>query len=291
VFAFTANLMLFFITGGRNILIPSPRPLSNLKLVMTREPITWFTGVNTLFAGLLRESWFVQKKDWRLRGSVAGGMALAPVVGDKWEEVTGTPMYQGYGLTETSPVAALNPFQRPKRDAIGVPMPSTDVRLVDEQGVDVPQGEPGELLIKGPQVMKEYWNRPDETALVLRDGWLATGDVATMDEDGYLRIVDRKKDMIVISGFNVYPNDVEAAMAQHPGVAEVAVHGVKDECGEVVCAHVVRRDPSVTVDVLQEHCRKTLTNYKIPRRIIFHTTPLPKSPVGKILRKDLREPA
>lgn len=292
VFAFTANLMLFFVTGGRNILVPSPRPLANLQKVMTREPITWFTGVNTLFAGLLHEQWFLDKKKWHLRGSVAGGMALAPVVGDKWEQVTRTPMYQGYGLTETSPVATLNPFQRAKRDAIGVPLPGTDVRLVDEQGNDVAQGQSGELLIRGPQVMKEYWHRPDETALVLRDGWLATGDIATMDEDGYLRIVDRKKDMILVSGFNVYPNEVEAVMAQHPGVKEVAVVGGSDGCGgEMVCAHVVRRDASATAEALQAHCRESLTSYKIPKRIIFHTTPLPKSPVGKVLRKDLRGPA
>lgn len=291
IFAFTANLMLFFVSGGRNILVPSPRPLSNLKVVMTTEPITWFTGVNTLFVGLLREPWFVEKKDWRLRGSVAGGMALAPVVGDRWEEVTRTPMHQGYGLTETSPVAALNPFQRSKRDAIGVPLPGTDVRLIDEHGADVATGEPGELLIRGPQVMKEYWHRPDETALVLRDGWLATGDIATMDEDGYLRIVDRKKDMILVSGFNVYPNEVEAVLARHPGVAEVAVKGISDGCGgEIVCAHIVRREPTVSIEALQAHCRETLTSYKVPKRFVFHTTPLPKSPVGKILRKDLPDP-
>jgi long-chain acyl-CoA synthetase len=292
VFAFTANLMLFFVSGGRNILIPSPRPLSNLQKVMTQEPITWFTGVNTLFAGLLHEPWFLAKKDWRLRGSVAGGMALAPAVGDRWEEVTHTPMYQGYGLTETSPVATLNPFQRPKRDAIGIPMPGTDVRLVDDDGADVPEGKPGELLIRGPQVMREYWHRPDETALVLRDGWLWTGDIATMDEDGYLRIVDRKKDMIIVSGFKVYPNEVEAVLAQHPGVKEVAVLGASDGAGgELVSAHVVRRDETATVEALQAHCRKTLTNYKVPQRIVFHTAPLPKSPVGKVLRKDLRETA
>lgn len=292
VFAFTANLMLFFLTGGRNVLVPSPRPLSNLEKVLTQESITWFTGVNTLFAGLLHEPWFLAKTQWTFRGSVAGGMALAPVVGDRWEEVTHTPIYQGYGLTETSPVAALNPFQRPKRDAIGVPLPGTDVRIVDEHGVDVPQGQPGELLIRGPQVMKEYWQRPDETALVLRDGWLATGDVAMMDEDWYLRIVDRKKDLILVSGFNVYPNEVEAVMAQHPGVKEVAVVGVSDGCGgELVCAHIVRKDDSVTEAVLHEHCRQSLTNYKLPKRIVFHTTPLPKSPVGKVLRKDLRESA
>ncbi|MGE3275299.1 MAG: AMP-binding protein [Vicinamibacterales bacterium] len=291
IFAFTANMMVFFVNGGHNILVPSPRPLSNLQKVMTREPITWFTGVNTLFAGLLQEPWFRAKRDWRLRGTVAGGMALVPAVGDRWEETTGTPMYQGYGLTETSPVATLNPFHRPKRDSIGVPLPGTDVRIIDADGLQVPVGQPGELLIKGPQVMTGYWHRPDETARVLRDGWLHTGDIAVMDEDGYLKIVDRKKDMILVSGFNVYPNEVEAAITEHPGVAEAAVIGIPDEqTGEAVYAYVVRRDESVTEDVLRQHCRKTLTGYKIPKHVIFRDE-LPKSPVGKILRKDLRKAA
>ncbi|MGE0040577.1 MAG: AMP-binding protein [Vicinamibacterales bacterium] len=291
IFAFTANLMVFFVSGGRNILVPSPRPLSNLERVMTREPVTWFTGVNTLFAGLMQEPWFQAKSDWRLRGTVAGGMALVPVVGDRWEAMTHTPMYQGYGLTETSPVATLNPFDRPKRDSIGVPVPGTDVRLIDAVGEAVPIGQPGELLIKGPQVMAGYWQRPDETARVLKDGWLHTGDIAVMDEDGYLKIVDRKKDMILVSGFNVYPNEVEAAIAEHPGIAEVAVVGIPDEqSGEAVYAYVVRKDASITEEVIRQHCRKTLTGYKVPRHVIFRDE-LPKSPVGKILRKDLRREA
>lgn len=289
IFAFTANLMVFFAVGGRNILIPTPRPLTNLQKVMTREPITWFTGVNTLFAGLMQEPWFQAKKDWHLRGTVAGGMALVPAVGDRWEALTGTPMYQGYGLTETSPVATLNPFHRSKRPSIGVPIPGTDVRIVDATGADAAAGQPGELLIRGPQVMQGYWQHPAETARVLKNGWLATGDIAAMDDEGYLAIVDRKKDMILVSGFNVYPNEVEAALATCPGLADAAVIGVPDDhTGEAVWAYVVRRDPTLTAERVRQHCRETLTNYKVPKRVIFRDD-LPKSPVGKVLRKDLRE--
>jgi len=291
IFAFTANLMIFFVAGGRNVLIPSPRPLSNLKTVMLGEPITWFTGVNTLFAGLMHESWFAERTDWQLRGSVAGGMALVPVIGERWEAMTRTPIYQGYGLTETSPVATLNPFQRPKRAAIGVPIPGTDVRFVNAEGQTVPFGEVGELLIKGPQVMQGYWQRPDETARALSDGWLATGDIARMDDEGYIEIVDRKKDMILVSGFNVYPNEVEAAIAEHPGVVDTAVVGVPDdETGEVVVAFVVARDPALSEEQVRDHCKKTLTNYKVPRLVVFRTD-LPKTNVGKVLRKDLRDDA
>jgi long-chain acyl-CoA synthetase len=291
IFAFTANLMLFFSVGGRNILIPSPRPFTNLKLVMEREPITWFTGVNTLFIALMNEPWFQAKKDWKLKGTVAGGMALAPAVGERWQQTTGTPIYQGYGLTETSPVVTMNPFHRAKMASIGPPIPGTDVRLVDDQGRDVAAGQPGELLVKGPQVMHEYWQRPDETARVIKDDWLATGDVATMDEDGYLQIVDRKKDMIVVSGFNVYPNEVEAVIAEHPGVGEVCVLGAPDPlCGEAVVAFIVRKDASLTADQVRQHARGSLTNYKVPKTIVFRDE-LPKSNVGKILRKDLRAAA
>jgi long-chain acyl-CoA synthetase len=291
IFAFTANLMIFFAVGGRNILIPSPRPFTNLKLVMEREPITWFTGINTLFVALMNESWFEAKHDWRLKGTVAGGMALVPTVGQRWEQMTRTPIYQGYGLTETSPVVTLNPFNRAKMDAIGVPIPGTDVRLVDDQGHDVPAGSPGELMVRGPQVMAGYWQRPDESAKVLKDGWLATGDVATADEEGYLRIVDRKKDMILVSGFNVYPNEVEAVISQHPGVAEVCVLGVPDPlCGEAVVAFVIPRDPALDATTLRQHARASLTNYKVPKTYVFRQE-LPKSNVGKILRKDLRADA
>jgi long-chain acyl-CoA synthetase len=291
IFAFTANLMIFFVAGGRNVLIPSPRPLSNLKVVMDTEPITWFTGVNTLFAGLMHEEWFKAHTNWTIRGSVAGGMALVPVIGERWEAMTKTPIYQGYGLTETSPVATLNPFHRPKRAAIGVPIPGTDVKFVNAEGQTVPFGEVGELWVKGPQVMQGYWQRPDETARALFDGWLATGDIARMDDEGYIEIVDRKKDMILVSGFNVYPNEVEATIAEHPGVVDTAVVGVPDdETGEVVVAFVVKKDPALTEDAIRTHCRKTLTAYKIPRLVVFRAD-LPKSNVGKVLRKDLRDDA
>ncbi len=291
IFAFTANLMIFFTAGGRNILIPSPRPFTNMKLVLEQEPVTWFTGINTLFIALMNEPWFQAKQGWRLKGTVAGGMALAPAVGERWQQMTKTPIYQGYGLTETSPVVTLNPFHRAKMVSIGVPIPGTDARLVDDRGNDVAAGHPGELLVRGPQVMAGYWQRPDETARVMKDGWLATGDVATMDEEGYFQIVDRKKDMILVSGFNVYPNEVEAVLAAHPGVAEVSVLGVPDPlCGEAVVAFIVRKDPSLTVDQIRQHARTSLTNYKVPKTIVFRDE-LPKSNVGKILRKDLREAA
>jgi long-chain acyl-CoA synthetase len=291
IFAFTANLMIIFVSGGRNLLAPSPRPLTNLKVVMETEPITWFTGVNTLFAALMHEPWFEQRSSWTFRGTVAGGMALVPAVGDRWEQLTKTPIYQGYGLTETSPVVTLNPFHRAKRASIGVPVPGTDVRIVDDDGRDVPQGDAGELIVRGPQVMTGYWQRPDETARALRDGWFYTGDVATMDEDGYCFIVDRKKDMILVSGFNVYPNEVEAVIASHPGVADCAVVGVPDEdTGEWVVAYVIRKDRGLTVEAIREHCRQSLTPYKVPKLVVFRDE-LPKSPVGKVLRKDLRDDA
>ena len=291
IFAFTANLMIFFAMGGRNILIPSPRPMSNLKLVMEQEPITWFTGINTLFVALMNEPWFQAQSHWRLKGTVAGGMALLPAVGERWQSMTKTPIYQGYGLTETSPVVTLNPFHRPKMGSIGVPLPGTDVRLVDAQNQDVPSGQPGELLVRGPQVMRGYWQRPDESARAFVDGWLATGDIAVIDDEGYLSIVDRKKDMILVSGFNVYPNEVEAVLAEHPGVADVAVLGVPDPlCGEAVVAFIVKRDQTLTADAVRAHARGSLTNYKVPKTIVFRDD-LPKSNVGKILRKDLREAA
>jgi long-chain acyl-CoA synthetase len=289
IFAFTANLMIFFAAGGRNILIPSPRPFTNMQLVMEREPITWFTGINTLFIALMNEPWFQAKKDWKLQGTVAGGMALVPAVAERWQKMTNTPIYQGYGLTETSPVVTLIPFHRPRPGSIGVPISGTDVRLVDDQGADVPLGTPGELIVRGAQVMQGYWQRPDETDKVLKDGWLYTGDVATMDADGYFQIVDRKKDMILVSGFNVYPNEVEAVLADHPGIAEVCVLGTPDPlCGEAVVAFIVRRDQSLTPDQVRQFAKAQLTNYKVPRTVVFRDE-LPKSNVGKILRKDLRE--
>ena len=254
--------------------------------------MTWFTGVNTLFIALMNEPWFQAKKDWKLKGTIAGGMALAPAVGERWQEMTKTPVFQGYGLTETSPVVTMNPFHRPKMASIGVPVPGTDVRLVDDEGRDVAPGQPGELLVKGPQVMQGYWQKPDETAKVFKDGWFATGDIATMDEEGYLAIVDRKKDMILVSGFNVYP---ERSRSRHrrsiPASLEAAVLGVPDPlCGEAVVAFVNPKDPSLTADEIRQHCKKFLTNYKVPKIVVFKSD-LPKSNVGKILRKDLKDAA
>ena len=291
VFAFTVNLMIFFAVGGRNILIPSPRPMTNLRLVMENEPITFFTGLNTLFIALMNEAWFMAKKEWRLKATIAGGMALASSVGERWQAATKAPVVQGYGLTETSPVVTLNPFHRVKMASIGVPVPGTDVRLVNDRGEDVAAGEPGELLVRGPQVMQGYWQRPDESARILKDGWLATGDIAVMDADGYLSIVDRKKDMILVSGFNVYPNEVEAVLVEHPGIAEAAVLGAPDPlCGEAVVAFIIRRDPALDADAVRQHARRALTNYKVPKTIVFRDE-LPKSNVGKVLRKDLRDAA
>ncbi|HEX5726183.1 MAG TPA: AMP-binding protein [Longimicrobiaceae bacterium] len=290
IFALTVNFLLFYQIGGHDVLVPSPRPVTNLKAAFEKFPITWFTGVNTLFNGLLNEEWFRQSPPQNLVTSLAGGMALHSSVAARWHEVTGTPVVEGYGLTETSPVATFNPIGGTVKDGtIGVPLPSTDIRLLDEAGAPVPLGQPGELAVRGPQVMLGYWQRPDETTKVLgSDGWLRTGDVAVMDEQGYFRIVDRKKDMILVSGFNVYPNEVEEVIARHPGVAEVGVIGVPDErSGESVLAFVVKKDPALTEADVIAHAREQLTAYKVPRRVEFRTE-LPKTPIGKILRKDLR---
>ncbi|HYJ78592.1 MAG TPA: AMP-binding protein [Longimicrobiaceae bacterium] len=292
IFALTVNLLLFYQLGGHDVLVPSPRPMSNLKAAWEKFPITWFTGVNTMFNALMNEEWFKASPPKQLVASLAGGMALHASVAARWKEVTGTPVVEGYGLTETSPVATFNPVGGQVKDGtIGVPMPSTDVRCVDEHGAPVAAGTPGEIVVRGPQVMLGYWQRPEETAKVLEDGWLSTGDIAVMDEQGYFKIVDRKKDMILVSGFNVYPNEVEEAIAAHPGVLEVAVIGVPDErTGEAVQAFVVKKDPALTEEDVIRHARESLTAYKVPRRVEFRDE-LPKSPIGKILRKNLRAPA
>ena len=290
IFAFTVNLLLFYAIGARDVMVPSPRPITNLQKAWARYPISWFTGVNTLYNGLLNEEWFRASPPRHLVASLAGGMALHSAVAARWKEVTGTPVVEGYGLTETSPVVTFNPIGGTVKDGtIGIPLPSTDLVLVDETGTPVAEGEPGEILVKGPQVMPGYWNRPDETAKVVdADGWIHTGDIATMDADGYVRIVDRKKDMILVSGFNVYPNEVEEVIAQLPEVAEVGVIGVPDErTGEAVKAVVVKKSPALTAEDIIRHCREQLTSYKVPKQVEFRAE-LPKSNVGKILRKDLR---
>jgi long-chain acyl-CoA synthetase len=289
IFAFTVNFLCMFEAGARNILVPSPRPVQNLQRAIENHKITWMTGVNTLYNALLGEEWFSAFPPRHLKAAGGGGAAMHHAVVERFEKVTGAPLVEGYGLTESSPVVCFQPLNgRRTPDSIGVPAPMTDVRLVDEQGQSVPLGQPGELLVRGPQVMRGYWQRPEATAEVLKDGWLHTGDVAVMDDKGTFKIVDRKKDMILVSGFNVYPNEVEDALARHDGVQEAAVIGVPDpKTGEAVQAHVVRRDPALDAATLQAFCRTLLTGYKVPARIVF-CDELPKTPVGKILRRELR---
>ena len=290
IFAFTANLLGFLSIGGHNVLIPNPRPVQNLQRAMENFPITWMTGVNTLFNGLLNEEWFVAYPPRTLKASISGGTALHTVVAQRWRELTRTPIAEGYGLTETAPVVSFNPLTGTPRDgSIGIPAPGTDVRLVDDQGQDVAPGAPGEIWVRGPQVMKGYWRAEEETAKVMNNGWFATGDVAVMDEHGFMRIVDRKKDMILVSGFNVYPNEVEQVVNLHPGVLECAAVGVPDaKAGEAVKLFVVRKDTTLTEEALKAYCHEQLTGYKCPKYIEFRTD-LPKTNVGKILRRELRD--
>jgi len=289
IFAFTVNFLGFYSIGARNILIPNPRPLSNLKRAFENYKITFISGVNTLFNGLNREIWFQDTPPKHLKFAAAGGMALQGSVAQDWEAITGKPVLEGYGLTESSPVLTFNPFGKTRLNSIGIPVPSTDVKCVDEDGKDVPQGEAGELIARGPQIMKGYWNKPEETAKTLQNGWLMTGDIGIMEADGYFRVVDRKKDMILVSGFNVYPNEIEDTLAAHPDVEEVAVIGVPDGAsGEAVKAFIVKKlEASLDKDAVRAYCKEHLTAYKVPKAVEFRDE-LPKSNVGKILRKDLR---
>ncbi|MGY6710281.1 MAG: AMP-binding protein [Rhizobiaceae bacterium] len=295
IFAFTANLMTFFEIGARNILVPSPRPVQNIQRAIENYPITWITGVNTLFNGLMNEEWFSAFPPKRLVAAIAGGTALHESVANRWKAMTGTPIAEGYGLTETSPLVSFNPLdERARPGSIGIPVPGTDVALVDSDDAPVAPGQPGELIVKGPQVMKGYWNRPDETRDTIRNGWLYTGDVAVMEDGGFLRIVDRKKDLVLVSGFNVYPNEVEECLARIPEVLEAAVIGIPDDAsGEAVRAYVVKNpdEPGeLTKEAIIAHCRQHLAAYKVPRSIVI-SEELPKSPIGKILRKDLKAEA
>ncbi|WP_296510403.1 AMP-binding protein [Rhodoferax sp.] len=289
IFAFTVNFLSMYRMGAMNVLVPSPRPIQNLQRAIENYKITWITGVNTLYNALLGEEWFTAFPPKHLKAAGGGGAAMHHAVVERFEKVTGAPLVEGYGLTESSPVACFQPLSTGRRvDTIGIPVPETEIRLVDDNGVDVPIGQPGELLIKGPQVMQGYWRQPEATADVIKNGWLCTGDVAVMSDDGTFKIVDRKKDMILVSGFNVYPNEIEDALTKHDGVMEAAVIGVPDaKTGEAVRAYVVKRDPTVSTEALLQHCRSLLTAYKVPVRIDFREE-LPKTPIGKILRKDLR---
>ena len=289
VFSLTVNCLVFMKYGGLNVLVTNPRDFpAFIKLLQTRE-FTVVTAVSTLLNALMNQPGFSQIDFSRTKLTVAGAMALQRSVAEKWKRTTKSAVIEGYGLTEASPVVACNPVDGTDRvGTIGLPFPSTDVRLVDDDGNDAAPGQSGELVIRGPQVMKGYWNRPDETERVLKDGWLFTGDVAEIDADGFLKIVDRKKDMILVSGFNVYPNEVEGVVAEHPDVAEVGAIGVADQhSGEVVKIVVVRRNNQVSEKELIDFCRTRLAGYKVPKHVEFRTE-LPKTNVGKILRRALK---
>ena len=289
VFALTGALS-FFSTGTHTVLVANPRDLPAFIQVLEAARPSAIIGVNTLFRALLDAPGFARLDFGRLKLAVAGGMAVQQTVAQRWKQATGVPLVEGYGLTECAPVAIANPVDIAEwSGGIGVPLPSTDAAIVDADGQPLPAGEVGEILLRGPQVMQGYWQRPQDTAQVLLPGgWLRTGDMGTMDERGSFRITDRKKDMIVVSGFKVFPNEIEDVLALHPGVLESAVIGVPDErAGEAVKAVVVRRDPALTAAELLAHCRLHLTGYKLPRIVEFRIAPLPKSTIGKILRREL----
>lgn len=290
IFALTVNCLLFIEMGGCNLMITNPRDIPGMVKELSRYPFTALTGVNTLFNALLNNEDFRELDFSTLRLSVGGGMSVQRSVAEKWEKLTGRHLLEGYGLTECAPLVSGNPYDlQHYSGSIGLPVPSTDVRLVDDEGNEVAHGEAGELQVKGPQVMLGYWQRPEATDEILKDGWLSTGDVVTVDDEGFLRIVDRKKDMILVSGFNVYPNEIEEVVSMHDKVLECAAIGVPSEAsGEMVKICVVKKDPSLTRDELIAHCRKHLTGYKVPKSVEFYDE-LPKSNVGKILRRKLRE--
>ncbi|WP_336619656.1 long-chain fatty acid--CoA ligase [Mesorhizobium sp. WSM4983] len=291
IFALTVNALMGMQQGAQNVLIPNPRDIPGFVKELQKYPVHIFPGLNTLFNALLNNEDF-RKLDFKpLILTLGGGMAVQKGVAERWKALTGCPVSEGYGLSETSPVATANKFSSSDfTGTIGLPLPSTEIAIRDDDGNNVPLGQVGEICIRGPQVMAGYWNRPDETAKVMtKDGFFKSGDMGFMDERGYTKIVDRKKDMILVSGFNVYPNELEEVVAQHPGVLEVAAIGVPDEhSGEVPKLFVVRKDPALTIETLTVYCRENLTGYKRPRYIEFRAE-LPKTPVGKILRRALRE--
>ena len=292
IFAFTVNMMLSMRTGGKTILIPNPRDLPAVLKELSKHTFHSFPAVNTLFNGLVNHPDFNTVNWSHLKASVGGGMAVQGAVAKLWLEKTGCPICEGYGLSETSPTVSCNPMTATEyTGTIGVPLPSTRLKLLDDEGHEVTTlGQPGEIAIKGPQVMAGYWQRPDETAKVMTDdGYFKSGDIGVMDERGYFKIVDRKKDMVLVSGFNVYPNEVEEVVANCPGVLECAVVGVPDEkTGEAVKLVIVKKDPALTEAQVKEFCKANLTGYKQPKVIEFRTE-LPKTPVGKILRRELRD--
>ncbi|GMU42271.1 MAG: long-chain-fatty-acid--CoA ligase [Xanthomonadales bacterium] len=291
IFALTCNCLVFMNVGGMNVLITNPRDMPGFVKELGKYRFTIITGVNTLFNGLVNTPGFGDLDFKPLKLSMGGGMAVQRAVAEKWQQVTKCALFEGYGMTESAPVATVNrPDTKEYTGSIGVPAPSTELSIQDDDGKLLAQGEVGEICIRGPQVMKGYWQRPEETAkTITADGWLRTGDIGKMDERGYFYIVDRKKDMILVSGFNVYPNEIEDVVATHPGVLEVAAVGVPDDkSGEAVKLVIVKKDPALTVEDVKAHCRAQLTGYKQPKIIEFRTE-LPKTNVGKILRRELRD--
>jgi long-chain acyl-CoA synthetase len=290
IYAFTVSCLVTMDTGALSVLVTNPKDLKSVVKEFERYNITAMTGVNTLFNALMNFDAFVKTNLSSLRLVAAGGTALQKAVADRWEEITSTIISEGYGLTETSPVVTVNPKGNIRIGTVGIPVSSTDVRIVDESGNPLPIGESGEIQVKGPQVMKGYYKRPEETAkAITADGWLNTGDIGQFSDDGYLKIVDRKKDMILVSGFNVYPNEIESVVQSHPDVLEVGAIGVPDDhSGEIVKIYVVAKNKSLTEADLMAFCKENLTGYKRPKLVSF-VDELPKTNVGKILRRELRE--
>lgn len=290
IYAFTIHCMSALSLGNHNLLIPNPRDIKGFVAAIKDKPFTCFVGLNTLFNALLRNPDFVKLDFSHLQLTSSGGMALTAETAKHWTEVTGSSISEGYGLTETSPVVAINPPGGIQQGTVGLPMPDTECKVIDEQGNHLPSGEPGELCIRGPQVMKGYWQRPDATAEVLdADGWFKSGDIAIIQSDGYIKIVDRKKDMINVSGFKVFPNEVEDVLAGHPDIIEAAVIGVSDNDGsETVKAFVVTSNPSLTVADVRDYAKTKLTPYKVPHLVEFRNE-LPKTNVGKVLRRELKD--
>ena len=288
VYAFMLHCVTMLSHGNHSVLIPNPRDISAFLAEMKRTPFTVFVGLNTLFVSLMNHDRFRSLQFQRLKLTLSGGMALTDAAAREWQELTDCSVVEGYGLTESSPVVTLNPPGYARLGSIGIPLPGTDISIRTDDGAELPVGEPGELCVRGPQVMLGYWQRPEATAETVIDGWLYTGDIGQVEPDGFVRIVDRKKDMIIVSGFNVYPNEIENIMAAHPEVLECAVIGVPDaSSGEAVKLFVVPRHSAVDAEQLRDYARANLTAYKVPRHIEFRSS-LPKSNVGKVLRRELR---
>jgi len=289
IFALTANCIVFYRYGTTNVLVTNPRDMKAFCKDLKKNPFSVITGVNTLFNGLLNQESFRNLDFSKLKLALGGGMAVQDVVADRWENVTNTPLLEAYGLSETSPAATINPVDGShQRGTIGLPMPNTDIKIFDDDLNEVPQGQPGEIGVKGPQVMSGYWMKEEETAKCFHGDYFLTGDIGIMMEDGFFKIVDRKKEMINVSGFNVYPNDVEKAISEHDKVLEVGVRGEKTKSGsEIVKAFIVKKDESLTAEEVISFCHEKLTNYKVPKEVVFRDE-LPKSNVGKILRRLLK---